>query len=118
MSLSENDLDDIEQKLGVGLPFAYRELLKQRGPGRSTDNTEIYHPSEIEELYKPFFADPTELFTKYFPFGCNNSTQELWVIEVERGLVASISHDTVPEDWPAEAWQPYGQWAVRGHQND
>ena len=110
MGLSERELDDIEQQLGVVFPFVYRKALAQRGPGKSSDNTEIYHPAEIRELYEPFFDDPAELFTKYFPIGCDNSTQELWVVDVERNLVAAISHETVTDDWPEEEWQSYEQW--------
>lgn len=73
---------------------------------------QIYHPTEIVDLYEPFFDDPSQLFAPYFPFGCDNTEQSIWVIDADRELAAEIPHDTVPDDWPDETWLEYGDWVI------
>ena len=50
------------------------------------------------------------LYSKYFPIGCNNKTQELWIIDVPRDKIASIWHETHEDDWPEETWLEYEEW--------
>ena len=61
-------------------------------------------------LYEPFFDDPAQIFAPYFPFGCNDYDQELWVIDADKERAATIYHETVPDDWPAEDWLSYDDW--------
>jgi hypothetical protein len=61
-------------------------------------------------MEKLSFDDPAQLFSSYFPFGCNNATQEMWIIDGARELAASIWHETVPESWPEEQWLSYAEW--------
>jgi hypothetical protein len=88
----------------------YRRLLIEIGYGSVGDVAEIYHPSAVQEMYETFFDDPAQLFQLYFPFGCRNSKQEVWVIDAAVERAASIWHETVPDDWPDEEWLPYDQW--------
>jgi hypothetical protein len=53
------------------------------------------------------------LFHPYFPFGCNNGKQELWVIDAAAERAASIWHETHPADWPEEEWLDYHEWIIR-----
>ena len=116
--LESDEIDQIEGELGVRLPPVYRELLEQMGygefepdPGAVFASTrEIYHPSNIRGLYESFFDDPGDLFRRYFPLGCNNQTQEVWIVHVSTGRVASISHETVPDDWEREEWMRPEDW--------
>jgi hypothetical protein len=103
------EIDAAEAEIGVRLPGLYRELLAEVGHGRRGD-CEIYHPSAVRALYEPFFDDPAQLFAPYFPFGCDNGLQELWVIDGAAARAASIWHETVPDDWPEEQWLPYDEW--------
>lgn len=119
--LSHDELNEIECALGVKLPGFYRELLTRIGHGRfgqkggTALNTtrEIYHPTAVRELYEPFFDDAGLLFAPYFPFGCNNETQELWIIDDSLKRAASIWHETVPDDWSEEEWLPFDVWELR-----
>jgi hypothetical protein len=36
--------------------------------------------------------------------------QEMWVIDFQAETAASISHETVPEDWPNEEWLICEAW--------
>jgi hypothetical protein len=108
--LSNPEINKLEETLGVRLPGLYRKLLVELGWGDIGHRCEIYHPSQVRGLYEPFFDDPAQLFAPYFPFGCNNGTQEVWVIDSARDLAASIWHETVPEDWPEEQWLSYEVW--------
>lgn len=112
MVLTNPEIDNIETSLNVTLPGLYRKLLVEIGPGDLPSGNRIYHPNEIRKLYEPFFDDPTQLFAPYFPFGCDNQRQELWVIDADRELAASIWHETVPDDWPDEEWLEYDQWIM------
>lgn len=106
------EIDAVQAALGRDIPALYRRLLTERGHGREGD-IEIYHPLRIRALYEPFFDDPSQLFSAYFPFGCNNRTQEIWIIDLRSGKAASIWHETVPEDWPEEEWHTCEVW-IRG----
>jgi hypothetical protein len=53
------------------------------------------------------------LFAPYFPFGCDNNRQELWIIDAEQEMAASIPHDVHPDDWPEEEWLAYDVWRAR-----
>lgn len=108
--LGNAEIDAIERALGCRLPGLYCKLLVEEGYGPLGDSAEIYHPAEVRKLYEPFFDDPARLFDPYFPFGCQNATQELWVIDASTERAASISHETVPDDWPGEEWLPYERW--------
>jgi hypothetical protein len=108
--LTNAEIDDIERTLGHTLPGLYRKLLVELGYGGFGLAAEIYHPSRVRELYEPFFDDPTQLFHPYFPFGCQNKKQEMWVIDASAERAASIWHETVPDDWAEEEWLPYEQW--------
>jgi len=112
--ISNNKIDRIEKTHNFTLPGLYRKLLIEMGFGEfGVDKSkDIYHPSEIRELYESFFDDPEELFNIYFPFGCDNETQELWIIDVKQEKAASIWHETVPEDWEDESWLTYENWVI------
>jgi hypothetical protein len=109
--LTEAELGAIEERMGVQLPSLYRELLLRHGHGPFGER-EVYHPEMVEELYEPFFEDANLLFSPYFPFGCDNHKQEMWVIDSGRGMVAAISHETHPDDWDGEVWMPYAEWVL------
>jgi len=110
MTLAE--IEAAEAAIGVRLPTFYRQLLVEAGHGRNGDY-EIYHPAAVRELYEPFFDDPSQLFAPYFPFGCDNRLQELWIIDAAAARAASIWHETVPDDWPEETWLPFEEWQRR-----
>jgi hypothetical protein len=111
--LSNPEIHDIERNLGHKLPGLYHRLLFEIGPGRFGTAAEIYHPLTVRELYEPFFDDPGQLFRQYFPFGCQNKLQELWIIDAAAEKAASIWHETVPDDWSEEEWLPYESWIER-----
>jgi hypothetical protein len=112
-AMTKNEIDSIERELGITLPGLYRRLLVEIGPGKVGDAARIYHPGEIRALYEPFFDDPGQIFHPYFPFGCHDAKQELWVIDAAAERAASIWHETVPDDWPEEQWLSYEQWVER-----
>ena len=107
--MSLDEIERAEAEIGVQLPTFFRQLLAEVGHGRRCD-WEIYHPSVVQELYKSFFDDPAQLFAPYFPFGCDNQLQELWIIDAQAVRAASIWHETVPDDWPEEQWLPCEEW--------
>jgi len=119
--LTNQEIAEIEKALGLPLPGLYRKLLSEVGYGRYGQrldckwNTtkELYHPSVVRDLYASFFDDPALLFHPYFPFGCNNEKQELWIIDSVAERAASIWHETVPDDWPEEEWLGYDNWVER-----
>jgi hypothetical protein len=108
-ALTPTEIDAVVAAVGVPLPNLYRQLLAEIGPGRFGDR-ELYHPAAVRDLYEPYFDDPAQLFAPYFPFGCDNRLQEIWVIDAARGMVASIWHETLPDDWPDEPWLPCDEW--------
>ena len=112
-ALSNSEIGAIEAVLGVALPVLYRRLLVEIGPGAVGNGCEIYRPDSVRELYEPFFDHPDQLFSPYFPFGCDNRKQEVWVINADEERAASIWHETVPDDWPDEEWLPYEVWVDR-----
>lgn len=112
-ALTNTEVDRLERSLGVGLPGLYRKLLIEIGPGTIGSTAKLYHPSEIRTLYEPFFDDPSQLFHPYFPFGCHDGTQEMWIIDAATERAASIGHETVPDDWPEEEWLEYDEWVNR-----
>jgi SMI1-KNR4 cell-wall len=119
--LRNENIAEIERSLGTRLPGLYRKLLVEIGFGRYGQkddckwNTtrELYHPSAVRDLYTDFFDDPHVLFSPYFPFGCNNETQDLWIIDAAAEKAASIPHDTHPDDWPEMEWLTYETWIER-----
>lgn len=108
-TLKNVEIEEIEKELGLKLPSLYHRLLAELGYGR-LGPLEIYHPSQIRDLYESFFDDPGQLFRAYFPFGCHNELQEIWVIDVTSEKAASIWHETVPDDWPEEQWLVSEKW--------
>jgi hypothetical protein len=112
-AISNQEIEEIERNLGRELPGLYHRLLFEIGPGRIGSAAEIYHPLAVRELYESFFDDPNQLFNPYFPFGCQNKLQEVWVIDAAREKSASIWHETVPDDWPDEEWLSYETWIER-----
>jgi hypothetical protein len=114
--LTNFQIDEIESELGLELPGLYRKLLVEIGHGEYGD-IEIYHPKEINGLYEFHFEVPSELFNVFFPFGCNNRTQEIWLIDPSKELAANIWHETHPESYPDEGWLPYDQWILE-HGNE
>ncbi len=99
--LSHSQIDACEKHLGYPLPQLYRRLLMGIGPGRHGD-AELYHPEDIAALYAHHFEAPDQLFEVYFPFGCNHLTQDIWLIRTLDMTVASIGHETHPDDYPDE----------------
>ena len=102
----------MEQELGHKLPGLYRKLLVEEGFG-SFGTREIYDPKRITEIYGCHFEDPKDLFNRYFPFGCDNETQELWIISVADERAATIWHETHPDDYLDEDWLPYEGWITK-----
>jgi hypothetical protein len=111
-TMTPSELDAAEAALGVPLPAFYRQLLAEVGHG-AHGRCELYHPAGIRDLYEPFFDNPADLFAPYFPIGCDNARQEVWVIDTNTGRVASIWHETVPEDWAEESWLDCAEWRSR-----
>lgn len=119
--LTNQEITEIEKTLGLTLPCLYRKLLVEVGFGRYGQRSdckwnttkELYHPAVVRDLYAQFFDDPSALFHPYFPFGCNNDKQELWVIDSAAERAASIWHETIPDDWPDEEWQDYHAWVAK-----
>lgn len=110
---SNPEIEAIAEELGRKLPGLYHRLLFEIGPGPFGRNAEIYHPLSVRKLFEPFFDDPNQLFSPFFPFGCQNVKQELWIIDAAAEAAASIWHETVPDDWPDEDWLPYEDWILR-----
>jgi len=137
--LTYPEIDEIERLLGHKLPEFYRRLLVEVGYGpvgvalgsdpsfidRELSDVElkygpvtgfdavIYHPLAVEEIYQHAFDDPAELFDPYFPFGCQNVTQEIWVIDASKDVAATVWHETFSREWEDEDWLPYDQWQKR-----
>ena len=112
--LTNEEVDALEAAQGFSLPELYRRLLVEIGYGSVNGGpAEIYHPAAVYELYEPFFDDPAQLFSPYFPFGCHNRRQDLWVINADTAQAATIGHETVPDDWPEEQWLSYDAWVGR-----
>jgi hypothetical protein len=107
--LSNSELDTIEQEIGYPIPGLYRKLLIAEGYG-TFGSREIYDPRIIPERSGCHFEEPTDLFGRYFPFGCNNATQELWIIWIEEKKAATIYHETNSNDYGDEGWQAYDDW--------
>lgn len=107
--VSNTEIDAMEQALGHKLPGLYRKLLVEEGFG-TFGSREIYDPRRIPEIYGCHFDEPSDLFSRYFPFGCDNETQELWMISVSAETAATIWHETNPDDYPDEEWLPYEVW--------
>ena len=110
--ISNPEISKIVESLGHELPGLYRKLLVEEGFGETGD-VRIYHPAEIEEIYKHHFDDPKDLFRRWFPFGCNERRQEIWVIDPRSETTASIWHETNPNDYDDEEWLPYEEWICR-----
>ncbi len=110
LKLTNSDIELIEKELGAPFPNLYRQILASFGFGKFGADFEIYHPMNIRGLYEQFFDDPGQIFRPYFPFGCDNRKQEIWVIDATVERVASIWHETVPEDWFEEDWFSLEEW--------
>ena len=110
--VSNTEIDAMEQELGHKLPGLYRKLLVEEGFG-SFGTREIYDPKRITEIYGCHFEDPKDLFNRYFPFGCDNESQELWIISVADERAATIWHETHPDDYLDEDWLPYEGWITK-----
>ncbi len=116
--LTNAEIDAIESCLGVQLPGLYRKVLVEIGHGtygqradaKWNTSKEFYHPDSVAELYQDFFDDPSMLFTRYFPFGCDNDKQEVWIVDANKEKAASIWHETHPDDWEEEQWMEYADW--------
>jgi hypothetical protein len=105
---SANELHAFETEHGVRIPSRLSAFLINRGPGIYGE-VEIHAPQDVLLRYHDFFDNPRDLITRYFPFGCNNRTQEMWVLDLSRSVacVAKIWHETVPDDWAEEEWVPF-----------
>jgi hypothetical protein len=112
-TLTNPQIDEIEQKLGVALPGLYRKLLFEEGYGDIGDAAEIYDPTTISERCQSFFDDPSRVFHPYLPFGCHNRRQELWVIDASAERAASVGLRSRADDWPGEEWLEYDEWVTR-----
>ncbi len=108
--LSSSELASLERDLGHPFPPIYRDLLRSLGNGRHSSDVTVYHPSEICELYSHHFESDGDLFNRYFPFGCNEAEQAIWLVDVRSGYVATIDHETHPDDYPDEGWLKSDEW--------
>ena len=123
--LTNAEIDAIESRLGVRLPGLYRKLLVEVGHGAFgqradaewNTSKELYHPDDVAGLYCDFFDDHSVLFSRYFPFGCDNDKQEVWVIDAAQEKAAGISHETHPNDWNEGPWVEYADW-ITAHLSD
>jgi hypothetical protein len=91
---------------GMVVPDRLAAFLQSRGSG-VYGAVEIHDLGVIFDRYAEFFDDPAQIFSRYLPFGCNNDTQGLWVLDLsrERAKFAKIWHETVPDDWTDETWR-------------
>ena len=108
--LTPTEISVLESSVGHRFPSPYRRMLGTVGHGDSNDNTTIYHPEEITTLYSNHFESETDLYTKYFPVGCNNTEQTLWIVDVATDRIATISHETHPDDYYDEEWLELDEW--------
>ncbi|WP_395750925.1 hypothetical protein [Prosthecobacter sp.] len=112
-TISNPEIDLIQSRMRVTIPGLYRKLLVELGYGRIDEDHEIYHPEQIREAWESFFDEPSDLFTIYFPFGFSPRLQEMWIIRPQDERVASIWHETVPDDWDEEKWLTYEDWIAK-----
>lgn len=115
--LSNAEIDELETALDHRLPGLYRKLLVEVGFGTRGD-LRIYHPSEIAQIYQYHFEDSADLFARWFPFGCDERRQEIWLIDPVTETAASIWHETHPDDYEDEDWLSYEDWIVRNLPDD
>lgn len=106
---SEADLAEIERELGRPLPRAYRRVLLTHGSGEIRPSLEVHAPGEIQERYADHF-ERDELFEVYWPIGCNNDSQELYMLRVGTDEIATIFHEVHPDDYADETWVPSTKW--------
>ena len=111
--VSNSEIDVIQSRMGVTIPGLFRRLLVEVGYGRIDDDHEIYHPEQIRELWESFFDDPSDLFVRYFPFGFSPRRQEMWIVRQRDERVATIWHETVPDDWDEEEWLTCDDWIAK-----
>jgi hypothetical protein len=111
-SYSRDQIAEFENANFIRLPDRLASFLCANGPGRYGD-IEIHPLDQIRGAYADFFDDPSELFTKWLPFGCNHHTQELWVLDISgpSPRFARIWHETVPDDWADEHWRGFADCA-------
>lgn len=108
--LSPSEISTAESDIGHCLPSVYRDLLQRVGHGRAVDGTTVYHPSDIAELYGHHFESEGDLYARYFPIGCNETEQTIWLFDVPSERVATIYHDTHPDDYEDEDWMAPEDW--------
>ena len=109
--LNAHQIADFEAEVGHKFPTVYKQLLETIGYGSDAKNRYIvYKPTQIAADYEHHFEDAADLFNKYFPIGCNELKQEIWLADMETGMVASIWHETHPDDYPDEEWLTSDIW--------
>jgi hypothetical protein len=106
------EINVFEHDNRVKLPDRLCSFLRVHGPGHY-EYIEIYSLDQIYGIYADFFDDPTEIFSRWLPFGCNNNTQELWVLDLSTSSpkFAKIWHETVPDAWDDENWVSWSSFA-------
>lgn len=109
---SDGQISAFETANALRLPGRLSSFLREHGPGRYGD-IEIHPLEQIHGIYADFFDDPEDLFSRWLPFGCNNLTQELWVLDISEPppKFAKIWHETVPDDWADEGWRAFADCA-------
>jgi hypothetical protein len=80
------------------------------GHGDHDAGSTIYHPLEIAEPYEFHFENDCDLFGRHFPIGCHQREQTIWLVDVGTGRVASIYHETHPDDYADEEWLDAQEW--------
>lgn len=110
--LTSTEISSCEFAITHSLPGVYRDLLQRVGHGATDSGLIVYHPSEIYELYRHHFESAGELYLRYFPIGCDEAEQTIWLVDVASGRVASIWHETHPDDYPEEDWLEPDDWLL------
>lgn len=114
--ISNQEIDQVENELGARLPGLYRKLLVEEGYGRSASGeAELYAPLTIRDQYKKFFLEPEKGLNPYFPIGYNKLTHEIWVLDAEKELAASIPDEKTQrslDDCDVE-WLAYEDWTIQ-----
>jgi hypothetical protein len=106
------EINAFEHDNRVKLPDRLSSFLRVHGPGHYGD-IEIYPLDQIYGIYEDFFDDPSQIFRQWLPFGCNNKTQEMWVLDLSASSpeFARIWHETVPDAWDDENWVSWASFA-------
>lgn len=108
-SISNPEIDDIQKEFDFELPGPYRKLLVMEGAGKLGDCVELFHPAEIATMFPQFFRSRP---VKYFPFGRNVCTQQLWIIDAYSETCTNIPEVELGLDMPIARWhwQEYDEW--------